>query len=204
MHAMSNRPPPLRGLRDDARTPRTFTLRDDLYRAFEKRARDLECSIDWLVGEAMKRLLVETGTGLPQTSPVTAPPPPPRRRTTAPPAAPPVRLPPPPVRRPTGSFVGPKPAGVELIALRLGQERTIVDRDRFLIGRGAKHAQLVVPDPNVSRQHAILERTPRGWVVVDMASTNGVYLNGARVTRAAVRAGDVIEIGPARIVVERA
>jgi pSer/pThr/pTyr-binding forkhead associated (FHA) protein len=41
-------------------------------------------------------------------------------------------------------------------------------------------------------------------VVVDMASTNGIHLNGVRVTRAPIRAGDVLVIGPFTIAVERA
>lgn len=50
----------------------------------------------------------------------------------------------------------------------------------------------------------MIERGPDGWMVVDMASTNGVQLNGARVTRAPIRIGDVIGIGPFTIRVERA
>lgn len=173
MYAMSSPPPRVRP--HEPRTPHTFQLRDDLCRAFEARARALECSVDWLVAEAMKRLLAETGTGLPARPPPPAPP--------LPPPLPPVRT---------------------RIALHAGTRRAIVDRDRFVIGRSAKQAHFVVADPNVSRQHAILERTPQGWIVVDMASTNGVILNGARVTRAALRPGDVLEIGPTRIAVERA
>ena len=45
---------------------------------------------------------------------------------------------------------------------------------------------------------------PGGWVIVDMASTNGILVNGVRVTRASLRAGDVLEIGPFTIAVERA
>lgn len=181
MYAMSSPPPRVRA--HDPRTPHTFQLRDDLCRAFALRARELECSVDWLVAEAMKRLLAETGTGLP---------------------APPRTAPLPPVRGPHAPPPPPPPPVRARIALHAGAQRAIVDRDRFVIGRSAKQAHFIVADPNVSRQHAIVERTPQGWIVVDMASTNGVLLNGARVTRAALRPGDVLEIGPARIAVERA
>jgi pSer/pThr/pTyr-binding forkhead associated (FHA) protein len=50
----------------------------------------------------------------------------------------------------------------------------------------------------------MVERVPGGWVIVDMASTNGVLLNGVRVTRAPIRAGDRLEIGPFTLSVERA
>lgn len=205
----------------DGRRPRTFLCREDLYRAFEARAGALECSVDWLLGEAMKRLLKDARLELPPR--VVAPSlPPPLAETRLPPVTrrlppmmtgppllpvPPPPPPPPPsrARKPTGSFVGEKAALAERIALRLGDLRVVVDRDRFVIGRSAKDAAFPIRDPNVSRQHAIIERGPGGtWTVVDMASTNGVLLNRARVTRATIRPGDVIEIGPFAIVVERA
>lgn len=154
---------------------RRFVCRDELYEAFEARARELECSVDWLIAEAMKRFLSQTGTGLPPRSP-----------------------------RPTPLLPPPVPPPRERIALRFGEQRSVVDRDRFVIGRRKREAAFVVADPNVSRQHAMLERTREGWVILDMASTNGVFVNGTRVTRSLVRVGDIVVIGPARIIVERA
>ncbi|MDB4933710.1 MAG: domain containing protein [Labilithrix sp.] len=185
----------------DGRRPRTFLCRDDLYGAFERRAHELECSVDWLVGEAMKRLLADAA--LKVQLPAVAPLPPLMR------GAPLVPPPPPPPRprRATGSFVGEKAAASganERLALRLDTQRVVVDRDRFVIGRSARDAQLALRDGGVSRQHAIIERTPGGWVVIDMASTNGIHVNGTRVTRAPIRAGDTLEIGPFTIAIERA
>jgi hypothetical protein len=185
----------------EGRRPRTFVCRDDLYDAFERRAHELECSVDWLVGEAMKRLLADEGLKVaPKAPPPLAPPS--KRPLLARP--PPLVPPPPPSRRATGSFVGQKAAVGELLALRLGEQRVVVDRDRFVLGRSARDAHFALRDGNVSRQHAIVERTPTGWVIVDMASTNGVLVNGVRVTRAPLREGDVLEIGPFTIAVERA
>lgn len=207
----------------EGRRARTFLCRDDLYGAFEARSAALDCSVDWLLGEAMKRLLGDR-TLAPAPAPAPSlslphsPPPQPHLsqppRKLGPPAlpAPPLKLgppllpppPPPPRRRATGSFVGPKSVLVEAIALRLGTQRIVIDRDRFVIGRNVREAQFPIRDGGVSRQHAMIERTPNGWVVVDMASTNGVHLNGNKVTRALIRAGDVIEIGSFAIAVERA
>ena len=120
-----------------------------------------------------------------------------------PPLPPPPR--PPHSRKVTGSFVGERAAVRESIALRLDDLRVVVDRDRFVIGRSAKDAHFPIRDGGVSRQHAIIERAPDGsYVVVDMASTNGILLNGARVTRAPIRPGDVLEVGPFAIAVEHA
>jgi len=165
---------------DDTRRPRTIMCRDALYRAFEARARELECSVDWLVGEAMKRFLADPTYAVSR------------------PALPRV-VPPPPKPNPVPE---PSPVLGRRIALRVGDVRALVDRDRFLLGRSAKEAHLPLRDPGVSRQHAIVERTGSEWVIVDMASTNGVHVNGTRVTRAAIRAGDVVEIGPFTIAVE--
>ena len=224
MTAMSQRRdprPPGKTDGNDGRRPHTFLCRDELYAAFERRARELECSVDWLLGESMKRLLADGALAVAPApvapvAPVAAPSPPgpvpPARlplRASLPPMPPvpmpPLPPPPPPPRprRVTGSFVGEKAAIGEPIALRLGAQRVVVDRDRFVLGRSARDAHFTLRDGGVSRQHAIVARAPGGWVIVDMASTNGIHVNGVRVTRAAIRAGDVIEIGPFTIAVER-
>jgi hypothetical protein len=192
---------------NEGRRARSFVCRDDLYEAFTRRANELECSVDWLVGEAMKRLLAD---GALKTAPRSLPPPmpvPPVMTTPSPLSRRPPLVPPPPPprsRRATGSFVGEKTAVGEALALRLGDQRIVVDRDRFVLGRSARDAHFPLRDGGVSRQHAIVERVPGGWVIVDMASTNGIHINGVRVTRAPIRAGDVLDIGPFTIAVERA
>jgi pSer/pThr/pTyr-binding forkhead associated (FHA) protein len=90
------------------------------------------------------------------------------------------------------------------VALVCGAQRIIVDRDRVVIGRSAKEAQLVLRHEAVSRQHAIVERLGAVFWLVDMASTNGVVVNGKRATRAIIGPGDVLSIGPFTIAVERA
>jgi hypothetical protein len=192
----------------EGRRTRTFLCRDDLYGAFETRAKELECSVDWLLGEAMKRLLADGTLAPPQVAPPVGPKT--LRPSLPPPKVGPPPLPPPPLpprrraSRGSGSFVGEKSTVGEALALRLGDQRAVIDRERFVIGRSHRDAQLPIRDGNVSRQHAMIERVPGGWVVVDMASTNGVLLNGVRVTRALIRPGDVITIGPFAIAVERA
>ena len=64
----------------------------------------------------------------------------------------------------------------------------------LIIGR-APECGIVVPEDDVSRQHACVMRTPTGYVVVD-TSTHGTYVNGGPVAaQRLLRAGDVIEIG---------
>jgi predicted component of type VI protein secretion system len=52
---------------------------------------------------------------------------------------------------------------------------------------------IVLGDPEVSRQHARITRTPGGYVIEDMGSTNGTFINSERLTAPRVmRDGDLI------------
>ncbi|HEX8917506.1 MAG TPA: FHA domain-containing protein [Chloroflexota bacterium] len=63
------------------------------------------------------------------------------------------------------------------------------------IGRGGD-SDIVLDDSFVSAEHARLGWNGRGWVLVDLGSTNGTLLNGKQVKRAtSVKPGDTIEFG---------
>ena len=64
------------------------------------------------------------------------------------------------------------------------------------IGRASDN-DVVVSDLSVSRYHAELRKTGRGYEIVDLASHNGTFLNGQWVTAAPVTERDIISIGPA-------
>jgi hypothetical protein len=69
--------------------------------------------------------------------------------------------------------------------------------DFFSIGRDAG-CDLRIADMTVSRVHARLERTPDGWLLTDLASTNGTRVNGWRVRgQVRVRPGDQVSFGDA-------
>ena len=63
------------------------------------------------------------------------------------------------------------------------------------IGRSATNGLVLAADSEVSRQHALLEHAGGEWVLSDLGSRNGTYVNGAPVTRQALRRGDQIQIG---------
>jgi Domain of unknown function (DUF1707)/FHA domain len=67
----------------------------------------------------------------------------------------------------------------------------------FSIGRAAA-CDLTIADMTVSRVHARLERTRDGWMLTDLASTNGTRVNGWLVRdEVPVRAGDLVSFGKA-------
>jgi FHA domain-containing protein len=79
--------------------------------------------------------------------------------------------------------------------LLIDGKRVVVSPGGATIGRG-RASDIVLDDPNVSRQHA--EIRPRGgsWIITDLGSTNGSQLNGRRLEGSEVlRSGDEIELG---------
>jgi ABC-type multidrug transport system ATPase subunit/pSer/pThr/pTyr-binding forkhead associated (FHA) protein len=75
-------------------------------------------------------------------------------------------------------------------------------QEPLLIGRG-READIHLPAPSVSRRHARLEPSAREWVLVDLNSTNGTFVNGQRVRQPRrLEAGDIIQVGSFRLTYE--
>lgn len=72
--------------------------------------------------------------------------------------------------------------------------RIAITRERFVIGRIAT-CDLPIPDPNVSRQHSMIEYVHGAFLLVDMGSTNGPIVNGQRVSRIQLHHGMEFQIG---------
>ncbi|HYP87729.1 MAG TPA: FHA domain-containing protein [Polyangiaceae bacterium] len=246
------------------KTQRTFQCKDALWQKFEQMARELECSVDYLVNDAMKQYARQRGYGAaagspsippmtvpPSSSPapvvaslsgppvvppppapskVVPPPPAPGKRTVAPPVPPPppaasaagAGAPPPlpshgsalpsPTRRAPGPPPPPMPAGASRmpppppgrpaapggagakLTISYQGEAFLVTKDRFIIGRGKQSSDLTIKDPNVSRQHAMIEFSNGQYYIVDMGSTNGVEYNGQRVQRKVISEGDAFRV----------
>ena len=58
---------------------------------------------------------------------------------------------------------------------------------------------LRIPDPSVSRHHAVLRRTPQGYMIQDKQSANGIVIKGKKVTEAALADGDEFLLGQVQI-----
>jgi pSer/pThr/pTyr-binding forkhead associated (FHA) protein len=67
--------------------------------------------------------------------------------------------------------------------------------DRVTIGRDPVNDLVLPDDSKVSRSHAELSRRDGQWILVDLESRNGTFVNGRRVGRHPLRDGDRIEFG---------
>ncbi|MEZ4373024.1 MAG: FHA domain-containing protein [Polyangiaceae bacterium] len=281
------------------KTPRSFQCRDALWVRFEQMAQELECSVDYLINDAMKQYARQRGYSagqpagaaapLPPGPPSAAPPPrsskaPPPPSRSGPPPAPPApptsrrappppppgappppppmgaapppppppppgasRVPPPPTGRapappappapppappapppmrsgppappppmpqaappppppppaapppppPAQRMAPPAPQGYNpapALFVEYEGTRFPVTKERFIIGRGKQSSDLTIKDPNVSRQHAMIEFLNGQYYMVDMGSTNGIEHQGQRVQRKVINEGDFFKV----------
>jgi hypothetical protein len=75
-----------------------------------------------------------------------------------------------------------------------GGRRLVLSGNRVVIGR-SRDCDVTLDDPNVSRRHAELRREDGTWLVADLGSTNGVKVNGRRVSEQPLSPGDQIVLG---------
>ncbi len=72
-------------------------------------------------------------------------------------------------------------------------QRWIIDQERVVIGRGSD-CDIVLPKRQISRQHAQIERDDGGYLLRDLESKNGTYVNGREVRGDPYRLKDGDEI----------
>ncbi len=84
------------------------------------------------------------------------------------------------------------------LLLTLGDERHEVrfDAAELSIGRSSDNA-FPIPDRRLSRRHARIQRDALGFVLTDLGSANGTWLNRRRVASERLVQGDEIRVGPA-------
>jgi pSer/pThr/pTyr-binding forkhead associated (FHA) protein len=70
-----------------------------------------------------------------------------------------------------------------------------LDKAEFLIGRDLVN-DIVISDADVSRKHARLVQQGESWLLEDLASTNGCFVNGVRLTAPQLlKPGDRVRLG---------
>lgn len=67
-------------------------------------------------------------------------------------------------------------------------------QDTYTIGRQGS-CDIMIEDPQASRQHAQFVKEGAGWAISDLNSTNGTLLNDVPVTHRRLKDGDVVTVG---------
>ncbi|OJV63367.1 MAG: hypothetical protein BGO41_11640 [Clostridiales bacterium 38-18] len=69
-----------------------------------------------------------------------------------------------------------------------------------LVGRGIE-AQIIIADPHISSKHLQIENTVNGYVIRDLASANGTFLNGEKLMKPLIlKEGDEISLGVSKMI----
>jgi pSer/pThr/pTyr-binding forkhead associated (FHA) protein len=100
------------------------------------------------------------------------------------------------------SGVDSLPAGSALLVVKRGPNagsRFLLDRDTTSAGRHPD-SDIFLDDVTVSRRHAEFRRDGAEFVVVDVGSLNGTYVNREPVDTAVLANGDEVQIGKFRLV----
>jgi hypothetical protein len=87
-----------------------------------------------------------------------------------------------------------------LILQREGGESSFpLTGDSYTLGRH-RNNDIQVSDSKVSSFHARIDRSPEGFVLVDLSSRNGTFLNGKKIQSGLLKTGDEIRLGTASLV----
>jgi S-DNA-T family DNA segregation ATPase FtsK/SpoIIIE len=74
-----------------------------------------------------------------------------------------------------------------------GREFTLT-AERYTVGREAQ-SDIVIAQPEVSRRHAEIMRMASEYVLIDLKSANGIFVNNLKLDRAVLYHGDAFQIG---------
>jgi pSer/pThr/pTyr-binding forkhead associated (FHA) protein len=94
------------------------------------------------------------------------------------------------------------PQGSALLVVQRGPSagsRFLLDTDEVSAGRHPD-SEIFLDDVTVSRRHAVFRRTSHGYLVADVGSLNGTYVNRDRIDEVLLSGGDEVQIGKFRLV----
>jgi pSer/pThr/pTyr-binding forkhead associated (FHA) protein len=75
-----------------------------------------------------------------------------------------------------------------------GQHTVKLETAATTLGRSPGQ-NIILLDPFVSRQHAVIVAENSTYTVMDRDSSHGTFLNGERVLKAVLKSGDVLQLG---------
>ena len=94
----------------------------------------------------------------------------------------------------------PKPSGARLTGRFAGLEVSEFPLlDKTSMGRHPANVLRLV-DGEVSKDHCVIERMGATWLLRDLGSSNGTFVNGRKIREARLKDGDEITIGSSKVV----
>lgn len=75
-----------------------------------------------------------------------------------------------------------------------GRENFLLEKSVVNIGRHSNN-DLILDEVHISRHHAQLRAINKRYIIFDVGSTGGVFVNGKQISQATLHPGDVIRIG---------
>ena len=89
---------------------------------------------------------------------------------------------------------------VRLVVVKGSDEGRTVTLQKPAVAIGTLgESDLILTDPTVSRKHAVVEEKADGYVIRDLGSTNGTFLDGVRIREGYLSPGSVIRLGKTEI-----
>lgn len=86
----------------------------------------------------------------------------------------------------SGPASGPRP-----LYLSFNNNRYVINKEKYVIGRGSKQTDLTIRDGNISRKHCMILYRNGAHYIKDLDSTNGVEYRGNRIESKKIEEGDV-------------
>ena len=81
-------------------------------------------------------------------------------------------------------------------------EKLVISESEAIIGRDPK-SKIVLSDSGVSRQHARVYQTDTDFVIEDLGSSNGTYVDGVPIVSCVLHGGDSVQIGHSLFLFDR-
>ena len=92
---------------------------------------------------------------------------------------------------------------VNLVLLKKNNSQKAFSLSSSITVIGRRHdCDLRIPLMSISRRHCQFNRDEGVLKIRDLGSRNGTYVNGKRIDEAVIRAGDYIEVGPLKFVLQ--
>jgi adenylate cyclase len=87
-----------------------------------------------------------------------------------------------------------------LVRMPGGATTEFVLRDRLSLGRNPQRNNICISDREVSKEHAVIERRGPDVFVRDLGSSNGTFVNDAKVMDQRLKDGDTVRLGTTSLI----